>query len=61
MRDMDLEDINRLEIPVRLARSKSGQSILVATMPFDEFLISVYGGNLPTEDGEAQGTAARTE
>lgn len=61
MRDMDLEDINRLEIPVRLARSKSGQSILVATMPFDEFLISVYGGNLPTEDGEAQGTAGRTK
>jgi LCP family protein required for cell wall assembly len=53
MRDIDLENINRLEIPVRLTRSKSGQSILVATMPFDEVLINVYGGSLPSEDGEA--------
>lgn len=57
MRDIDLVSINRLEIPVRLARSKSGQSILVATMPFDEFLKSVYSGDLPLEDGEARGSA----
>ncbi len=52
MRDLDLEDINRLEIPVRLARSTSGQSILLATAPFDEVLIDIYGGGLPTEDDE---------
>jgi LCP family protein required for cell wall assembly len=56
MRDIDLGSIKRLEIPVRLARSKSGQSILVATMPFDEFLRSVYADALPMEDGEAQGS-----
>lgn len=56
MRDFDLARINRLEIPVRLTRSKSGQSILVATMPFDEFLRSIYADALPLEDGEAQGS-----
>lgn len=50
MRDIDLEGINRLEIPVRLARSKSGDSILLATASFDEVLMSVYGGSLPHED-----------
>lgn len=59
MRDMDLGDINRLEIPVRLTRSKSGQSIVVATMPFDELLIGVYGGSLPTEGGEARESASQ--
>jgi LCP family protein required for cell wall assembly len=50
MRSIDLEDINRLEIPVRLARSKSGQSILIATESFDKVLIAKYGGQLPQED-----------
>jgi LCP family protein required for cell wall assembly len=59
MRDIDLADINRLEIPVRLTRSKSGQSIIVATMPFDELLVSVYGGKLPTETGEARESASQ--
>jgi LCP family protein required for cell wall assembly len=53
MRGIDLEDINRLEVPVRLARSKSGQSILIATESFDKVLIVKYGGQLPTEDLEA--------
>jgi LCP family protein required for cell wall assembly len=53
MRSLDLEDINRLEIPVRLARSKSGQSILIATDSFDRVLIAKYGGQLPREDTEA--------
>jgi hypothetical protein len=57
MRDIDLANINRFEIPVRLTRSKSGQSILVATVPFDELLQSVYGGTLPSEKGEAQESA----
>ena len=52
MRAIDLEDINRLEVPVRLARSKSGQSILIATDPFDRVLIAKYGGQLPQEDAE---------
>jgi len=53
MRSIDLENINRLEIPVRLARSKSGQSILIATESFDKVLIAKYGGQLPQENTEA--------
>jgi LCP family protein required for cell wall assembly len=53
MKGLDLEDINRIEIPVRLARSKSGQSILIATDPFDRVLIAKYGGQLPQEDTDA--------
>lgn len=60
IRDIDLANINRLEIPVRLTRSKSGQSIIVATVPFDELLVTVYGGKLPTETGEAQESAAQS-
>ena len=52
MRSIDLEDINRFEIPVRLARSKSGQSILIATESFDKVLIAKYAGQLPAEDTE---------
>lgn len=58
MRDINLEDIVRLEIPVRLARSKSGQSILIATMPFDEVLIEAYGGSLPIEDRQIEESTA---
>ena len=61
MREIDLLDINRLEIPVRLTRSKSGQSILVATVPFDEVLINIYGGSLPSEDGDANEPTALDE
>jgi len=53
MRAIDLEDINRFEVPVRLARSKSGQSILIATESFDKVLIAKYGGQLPEEDMDA--------
>jgi LCP family protein required for cell wall assembly len=58
LRAIDLEDINRLELPVRLTRSKSGQSILIATIGFDELLLEVYGVNLPSEDGAAEETAS---
>lgn len=61
MRDVDLEDIKRLEVPVRLTRSKTGQSILVSTLPFDEVLIALYGGSLPTEDGAGEESTALTE
>jgi anionic cell wall polymer biosynthesis LytR-Cps2A-Psr (LCP) family protein len=61
MRDIDLEDINRLEIPVRLTRSTTNQSILVSTTPFDVVLIGVYGGSLPSEDGTSRESAALTE
>jgi LCP family protein required for cell wall assembly len=54
MRAIDLENINRLEIPVRLARSKSGQSILIVTEPFDLVLIAKYGGQLPDEDNDTR-------
>lgn len=61
MRDIDLKDINRLQIPVRLTRSKSGQSILIATKPFDEVLIEAYGGSLPIEDRQVEGSTALNE
>lgn len=61
MRDINLETIKRLEIPVRLARSKSGQSILLATAAFDEVLTAAYGGSLPSEDVAVQESAARRE
>lgn len=54
MRNIDLGTIKRLEIPVRLTRSTTGQSILVATAPFDEVLIKAYGGSLPNEDPVVQ-------
>jgi anionic cell wall polymer biosynthesis LytR-Cps2A-Psr (LCP) family protein len=51
LRGIDVEDIRRIELPVRLTRSTSGQSILLLTEPFDEVLKSEYGSSLPTEDG----------
>lgn len=61
MRDIDLEEINRLTIPVRLTRSKTGQSILVATTPFDVVLIEAYGGSLPIEDNVSERSTALTD
>jgi LCP family protein required for cell wall assembly len=61
MRAIDLEGINRLEVPVRLARSKSGQSILIATDPFDKVLIAKYGGQLPKEDTVRSDSSSRSE
>ena len=58
LRSIDLADINRLEIPVRLTRSTSGQSILVATISFDEVLLAEYGNSLPAEDGASGETTA---
>lgn len=55
LRSIDLVDVQRLELPVRLTRSKKGQSILVATATFDEILLGVYGSRLPTEDGNGDG------
>lgn len=52
MRGLEIEKVNRLEIPVRLSRSRSGQSILIATEPFDRVLIAEYGGQLPQEDND---------
>ena len=57
IRAIDLQDINRLELPVRLTRSKSGQSILVATVAFDEVLRGTYGASLPTEDSALEESA----
>ena len=58
LRTIDLADINRLELDVRLTRSKSGQSILVMNQSFDELLLAEYGNSLPTEDGKDRETAA---
>ncbi|MGI9665805.1 MAG: LCP family protein, partial [Acidimicrobiia bacterium] len=58
LRAIELDTIRRLELPVRLTTSKSGQSILVATVSFDEVLLDEYGSGLPTEDGELEETTA---
>jgi LCP family protein required for cell wall assembly len=42
LRDLDLTTIRRLVIPVKLGRTTSGQSILRATVPFDEVLAEYY-------------------
>ena len=42
LRDLDLTAIRRLVIPVKLGRTTSGQSILRATVPFDEVLTEYY-------------------
>lgn len=54
LRSIEIDAIKRLEIPVRLTRSRSGQSILVATATFDEVLAEAYDGDLPTEDGPSE-------
>lgn len=60
IRGIDVATINRIEIPVRLTRSSTGQSILVATAPFDEVLIEEYGGSLPGEDKKPKETSAQS-
>ena len=52
LRAIELEDIRRIELPVRLTRSTKGQSILVTTASFDEVLLEEFGRDLPTEDRE---------
>ncbi len=49
-RDIDIEDINRLEIPVRLSRSPSDQSILVETTSPKDVIANQYGDDLPKEN-----------
>jgi anionic cell wall polymer biosynthesis LytR-Cps2A-Psr (LCP) family protein len=50
LRDIDLDTIQRLEIPVYLTRSPTDQSILVAEMTPREVIEAHYGGALPTEE-----------
>ena len=59
LRSLDIDTIKRLEIPVRLTRSTSGQSIVVATATFDDVLDEAYDGNLPSEDRAVE-TAAES-
>lgn len=42
MRDVSLDSIKRMEIAVKLARTKEGRSVLVPTIPFDEMLAEEY-------------------
>ncbi len=51
-RDIDLDSIQRLEIPVRLTRSDAGQSILVATKTPREVIESHYATELALEGSE---------
>ncbi len=60
LRDIDITTIQRLVIPVKLGRTTSGQSILRATVPFDEVLNEFYPSLLvdPDAEGESSGSAA---
>jgi len=51
LRDVDVTTIQRLVVPVRLAKTKTGQSILRAVTPFDEVLAEFYPSLL--EDAQA--------
>jgi LCP family protein required for cell wall assembly len=42
LRALDIASINRLEVPVVYATTRQGQSVLRATMPFDEILAELY-------------------
>jgi LCP family protein required for cell wall assembly len=42
MRDVSLDSIRRLEVAVKLARTKEGRSVLVPTIPFHEMLAEQY-------------------
>jgi len=42
MRDVSLDSINRLEIDVKLARTKEGRSVLIPTIAFVEILADEY-------------------
>jgi LCP family protein required for cell wall assembly len=50
LRDIDVESIQRLVVPVKLGRTTSGQSILRATKPFDEVLAEFYPELLAEEE-----------
>ncbi|MCB1246334.1 MAG: hypothetical protein KDB69_03625, partial [Acidimicrobiia bacterium] len=50
LRDIDLDTIQRLEIPVRLTRSPTDQSIVVAEQSPKDVIAEHYRGSLPNED-----------
>jgi LCP family protein required for cell wall assembly len=49
MRDLDIETINRVKIPVELGRSPSNQSILRAQADLKDLIADLYGDTLPPE------------
>lgn len=51
LRDIELDTIKRLEIPVRLSRSPSNQSILVATTPPRDIIEAEYSTELAQDEG----------
>ena len=53
LRDIDVESIQRLVVPVKLGRTTSGQSILRATKPFYEVLAEFYPELLADETATA--------
>ncbi len=60
LRDIDVTTIQRLVIPVKLGRTTAGQSILRATVPFDEVLNEFYPSLLvdPDSTDESSDSAA---
>jgi LCP family protein required for cell wall assembly len=59
LRDIDITTIQRLVIPVKLGKTEAGQSVLLATAPFDEVLSEFYSSLLadPESTEEAFGSA----
>ncbi|MEN8114018.1 MAG: LCP family protein [Actinomycetota bacterium] len=60
LRELHVETINRLVVPVRMTRTESGQSILRALTPFDEVLAEHYPSLLEDPD-DGEGSAASAE
>ena len=57
LRDIDVTTIQRLFIPVKLGKTEAGQSILRATVPFDEVLSEFYPSLLADPDQDDQASA----
>lgn len=57
MREIDVETIQRLVVPVKYGRTILGQEIVRATQPFDEVLAEFYPELLADETGTASSTS----
>ena len=53
LRNLEIANINRLEVPVVYATTKQGQSVLRAIRPFDEVLAELYPNLLEVAGGAA--------
>ncbi len=58
LRGIDVTTIQRLVVPVKLAKTTAGQSILRATAPFDEVLAESYPSLLADSESAEEASAA---